>query len=114
MNIFSNFQFGFRKTHSTNNAFTLLTSKITESFNSKQKILGIFLDLSKAFDTIDHTILLSKLYHYCIRGISLQWLKSYLGNRKQQVQINNMLSTKIHTITNGAPQGSVLGPLLFL
>ena len=56
MNIFSNFQFGFRKTHSTSHACTLLTSKITESFHSKQKILGIFRDLSRAFDTIDHTI----------------------------------------------------------
>ena len=112
--IFSNFQFGFRKTHSTSHVCTLLTSEITESFHSKQKILGIFLVLSRAFDTIDHTILLSKLYHYGIRGISLQWFKSYLRNRKQQVQINNILSTKIHTITNGVPQGSILEPLLFL
>ena len=71
MNIFSNFQFRFRKTHSTSHACTLQTIKITESFNSKQKILGIFLDLSKAFDTIDHTTLLSKLYHY---GISEAYL----------------------------------------
>ena len=114
MNIFSNFEFGFRKTHSTSHTCTLLTSKITESFNLKLKILGIFLDLSKAFDTIDHTVLLSELYHYGIRGISLQWFKGYLRNKKQQVQINNIMSSKIHTITNGVPQGSILGPLLFL
>ena len=113
MNIFSNFQLGFRKTRSTSHAYTILTSKITESLNSKQKILGIFLDLYIAFDIIDHTILLSKLYHYGIKGIFVQWFKSYLRNRKRLVQINNILSTKIHTITNGAPQSSILGPLLF-
>ena len=98
MNIFSNFQFGFRKTHSTSHACSLI-SKITESFNFKQKILGIFLDLSKTFNTIHDRILLS-----------LQWLKSYLRNRKQQIQINNILSTKIRTITNGVSQSSIRGP----
>ena len=111
---FFKFQVKCRKTHSTSHACTLLTSKITKSFNSKQKILGIFIDLSKAFDTINHTILLSKLNHYGIRGISLQWFKSYLRNRNQQVQINNILSTKINTITNGVPQGSILKSLVFL
>ena len=113
MNIFSNCQFGFRKSHSTSHACTLLTSKITSSFNSKQKTLGIFLDLSKAFDTIDHSILISKLYHYGVRGIPLKWFKSYLFDRKQQVQLNDIFSTNIHTITTGVPQGSILGPLLF-
>ena len=114
MNILSNCQFGFRKSHSTSHACTLQASKITSSFNSKQKTLGIFLDLSKTFDTIDHSILISKLYHCGIRGIPLEWFKSYLSNRKQQVQINEIFSTNIHTITKGVPQGLILGHLLFL
>ena len=75
MNILSNCQFGFRKSHSTSHACTLLTSKITSSINSKQKTLGIFFDLSKTFDTIDHSILISKLYHYGVRGVPLEWYK---------------------------------------
>ena len=113
MNILSNCQCGFRKLHSSSHACTLLTSKITSSFNSKQKTLEIFLDLSKAFDTIDQSILISRLYYYGVRGISLEWVKSYLYDRKQQVQINDIFSTKIHTITTGVPQESILGPLLF-
>ena len=73
--------------------------------------MGLFLDLSKVFDTLDHAILLKKLYHYGIRGITLKWFESYLENRTQFVQINKDKSN-IDKLRCGAPQGSILGPLL--
>ena len=76
-------------------------------------MVGIFLDLSKAFDCIDHDILLSKLYFYGIRGLVLDWFRSYLSNRKQFVTIRGC-NSKLESISVGVPQGSILGPLLFL
>ena len=74
---------------------------------------GIFIDLKKAFDTVNHTILLKKLYHYGIRGIPLQWFQSYLTSRKQFVSVNGHTSMELE-IKHSVPQGSVLGPLLLL
>jgi len=111
--IFYKSQYGFRPKHSTINAITELCYNITNAFENDECTLAVFLDLSKAFDTIDHTILLRKLAHYGIRGVALEWFKNYLRGRQQYVQINNSRS-EIDIITCGVPQGSVLGPLLFI
>lgn len=75
--------------------------------------LGIFVDLSKVFDSLDHSILLDKLEHYGMRGVTLDWFRSYITNRKQLVQYQNCKSSST-SVQCGVPQGSILGPLLFL
>ena len=87
--------------------------KLCQSLNNGDFILGIFIDLTKAFDTVDHSILLKKLYHYGIRGVAFNWLSSYLSHRRQFVCYNDVNSFK-STVTCGVPQGLILGPLLFL
>ena len=106
-------QFGFRKRYSTNHALLSITEKIRESMDNKLFSCGVFIDLEKAFDTVNHDILLGKLEYYGIRGIANLWFKSYLSNRSQSVIINGECSSK-EIITCGVPQGSILGPLLFL
>ena len=88
-------------------------NEITSTIDRKEFTVGIFLNLSKAFDTVNHDILFDKLSHYGIRGVVLDWLKSYLRNRYQFVQYNKSTSS-FKTITCGVPQGSILGPLVFL
>ena len=90
-----------------------LIENICESIDKKKYVMGIFIDLKKAFDTTDHNILLDKLYHYGIRGISNDWIKSYLENRKQFVQYDDAISDYKETLY-GVPQGSILGPKLFI
>ena len=111
--IFSDSQFGFRQKHSTTHAVLYFINHIASAIDDHCHTLGIFLDLSKAFDTIDHEILLYKLSHYGIRGKALEWFRSYLSGRNQFVSINGTNSVK-KEITCGVPQGSLLGPLLFI
>ncbi len=93
-------------------SFQLLI-KVQGAIEDGKYSCGIFLDLSKAFDTVNHNILLHKLEHYGIRGLVNKWFKSYLENRKQLVSIGHVKSETLN-ISYGVPQGSVLGPLLFL
>ena len=90
-----------------------LIDKLSEAVDDKLTTIGVFIDLAKAFDTVDHGILLRKLQHYGIRGIDLDWFRSYLTDREQFVVIGNCESSCAR-ISCGVPQGSILGPALFL
>jgi hypothetical protein len=112
-NILYNYQFGFRKYHSTSLALIEVIDSIYEGIDQGSKVSGIYLDLQKAFDTVSHDILLDKLYNYGIRGIVQDWFCSYLNNRRQFTCVMNA-SSSISRNLYGVPQGSVLGPILFL
>ena len=106
-------QFGFRQGNSTTHALNYSVNHIETALKAKKHVLGIFIDLSKAFDTIDHNKLLYKLENYGIRGNTLQLIRSYLSNRIQYTSVLEENSEKL-MVRFGVPQGSVLGPLLFL
>ena len=111
--LFYHKQFGFRKKFSVDYGLMEAVDSISQSMSKKELTLGVFIDLSKAFDTVDHKILLSKLKKYGIVGEELLWFDSYLKNRKQFVKVDESESN-ILDISCGVPQGSILGPLLFL
>ena len=112
-NLLNASQYGFRKAHSTELAALEMVDRIGKELDSNKTPISIFLDLSKAFDTLDHEILITKLHYYGMDELTLAWFKSYLSNRKQALRFNDTLS-EWENISTGVPQGSVLGPLLFL
>ena len=112
-------QYGFRKQHSCENVFQELLSAVTKGFNHKEYTAALFLDLRKAFDTLDYSILIQKLEIYGIREICLDWLKHYLSNRRLSVKCGAGEPPELSLsdecwLQFGVPQGSCLGPLLFL
>ena len=96
-------QFGFQTSHSTEHAILLLVNQLYQSFDESKFTLGIFIDLSKAFDTVDHKILTKKLELYGIKVCNLRWFESYLSNRKQFITYGDK-QTNIETIICGVPQ----------
>ena len=106
-------QFGFRPSHSTSYALFSATENLYKSLDYKFHTLGIFIDFSKAFDTVDHSILCKKYEHYGINGNMLNLINSYLTSREKYVSYGNKNSDK-QPLLFGVPQGSVLGPLLFI
>ena len=111
--ILFSYQFGFRKLHSTYMALMTLIDELTKCLDNDEYVIGIFLNFSKAFDTVDHAILLQKLSACGVRGNALLWFESYLKDRRQFVTYNGV-SSDIKILQCGDPQCSILGPLLFL
>jgi hypothetical protein len=120
-NLIDQIQHGFRAGRSVTTAAVSFLESIIDSIDKGHSTIGIFMDLSKAFDCVSHLLLLKKLKHLGITGYSLNWLESYLSNRTQYVEITQIVNNKIiktasaiKTVKLGVPQGSILGPLLFL
>ena len=107
-------QYGFRKGHSTSHAITHINEKLIENLEKRYVCAVLFIDLKSAFDTIDPSIMIKKLDHYGIRGNTSLLLSSYLRNRKQYVNGGDGIDSFLLDVLIGVPQGSVLGPLLFI
>ena len=106
-------QYGFRKRHSTEYAALELVDRISNSLDNRKLPISIFLDLSKALDTLDYEILLYKLYHYGIRNSTFNWFRSYSTNGTQYIEID-AIKLNFPPLFTGVPQGSIWGPLLFI
>jgi len=106
-------QYGFHEEHSTQHAIINIVNTIQSNMDKCLFSCGVFIDLKKVFDTVDHAILLGKLNHYGFQGIMSNWFSSYLQDRTQTTQVGPHISERTLT-TCGVPQGSILGPLLFL
>ena len=106
-------QYGFRKNRSTTDAIVDMTQYIYDNLDCGDIVISFFLDFAKAFDTVNHAILLQKLQWYGIQDSALNWFNSYLSGRLQYVSLDGF-NSQVHTIDRGVPQGSILGPLLFL
>ena len=106
-------QYGFRSGRSCEHAILNAQNLLLESLSKQQVSLLLLIDFSKAFDMVEHSILIEKLEHYGIRGPVLKWLKSYLSNRSQFVSTNGTDSSTL-VLEHGVPQGSILGPLIFI
>ena len=113
-NLLSTHQSGFRKLHSTSTAVTEVSDFVLSELSRGRYTGAVLIDLKKAFDTVDHNILLKKMYCYGFQDFSFFWLQSYLSDRKQITLVNNTESEICNEGIYGVPQGSVLGPLFFL
>ena len=113
-NILSKKQFGFQPGISTQHALMQILNYISESFNENKFVVACLLDLSKAFDLINHDKLIDKLSNIGLSGINLKWFRSYLSDRKMYTFVNGTLSSTYSKLNRSVPQGSILGPLLFL
>ena len=110
--IISPSQFGFRARHSVEHPLLLFTNNVLTAINHNNHIINIFIDLRKAFDSVNHTILLDKLHHYGIVGPALTWFSNYL--KRQQFVDTGLTTSDILAMLFGIPQGTILGPILFL
>ena len=112
-NILTPFQFGFRENNSTELAVTTFHDRLSKNLVENKKTCSIFLDLRKAFDSVNHEILFQKLYHFGFRGKMLKLLTSYLSERHIYVKIDGQV-TSLRLLDHGVPEGLILGPILFL
>jgi hypothetical protein len=112
-NLLSNSQYGFRSKRSCEDAVYNFSNYVSDMLDNSIDVAGLFIDVSKAFDSLSHKILLDKLYKYGIRGVPHTWFSSYLDNRYQFVSSTTNTSI-LRQVSTGVPQGSILGPILFL